>query len=147
MVIIGFSGDERQSQNTRTEADVLRVDAPSPAQAEAGLGEQVQPVLEPGLAAVESNFGQQMEALKSELTATLTEDQRDEIQQRMQSLKIEWTLALANREFELARQKQDSKAEAEILQAISQITNPTPHEQTPVARDPKAGIVTAGGAK
>jgi hypothetical protein len=137
--------DHQATRSDRTEADVQRTEAPT--QAQPGLGEQMTPMLEPGLAAIEEDFGQQMKNLKAELDLAVTEEQREAIQQQMQSLKIEWALASANRQLELARQNQDAEAEAEILEDIARMTNPITHDRTPIARDPNAGIKIEGGAK
>ncbi len=143
--IIGFAGDQRQPESTRTEADVQRTEYMATAQP--GTGEQVQPQLEPGLAKIEENYRRQMESLKNELASATTDDQREAIQQRAAELKMQWTLALADRQLELARQQGNAEAETEALHAKQAMLNPPTALRQQVPRDPNAGIVIEGGAK
>jgi hypothetical protein len=137
--------DHQASRSDRSSDDIQRTE--SQTTATVGIGEQMQPILEPGMAAIEKSYGLQMQALNAEFNAAATEPQQDEVQQRMQALKVQWTLALANRQLELARQANDSKAEAEILSAIGAIMQPLRPAAQSEPRDPNAGIEIPGGAK
>ena len=108
--------------------------------------EQAASRLEPGLAKIEADYQARMDALMSEL-ASATEDQREAVQQQAAELKVQWTLALANRQLELARQRGDVAAETEILHAIQAMQKPPATEGQPVVRDPNAGIQIEGGAR
>lgn len=145
--MIGFAGDERRAETTRTDADIVRTDGTAPAEAVAEIGEQVQPKLDPGLAKIEETYRLQMESLKNELAAATTDDRREAIQRRAAELKMQWTLALVDRQLELARAQGNGEAEAEALHAKQMMLNPPVAERQPVARDPNVGIVIEGGAK
>ena len=139
--------EPRVPTSTLTDKDIVRTDAPTPATAEPGLGEQMQPMLEAGLAQIEMAFGEQMESLKAEFASATTEDAREAVQQRMMQLKKDWSLAIIDRYIELARERGDSEAEAEEMAAKNALLNPPVMNVQPVPRDPSAGIHIEGGAK
>ena len=150
VVITGLAAiaDEAKNRylqgNPQTEADVPRTEVIR--QVEPGSGEQITPRIEAGLAQIEEQFRSRMQVIEAELEMCTTEEERDAIQQRAHQLKIEWTLALANRQLELARQRHDVEAEAKILQGIDRIVNPLPvkHDGEPHS---EAGNLSAGGAR
>jgi hypothetical protein len=146
IAVLGLAGDERQAARVRPESNVPQTSVQAQT-LDPGSRVQAAPQLEPEVAAIEASFGQQIQMLSSEFASAQTEDEREAVQQRVQSLKIEWTLALANRQLELARQKQDAKAEAEILQMIAHITNRVAPALTPIPRDPQTGAAIEGGAR
>jgi len=143
--MIGFADDVRRPESVRTDDGVARPEAQM--QAEPGTGERAPLQLELGLAKIEADFTAQMETLRHELAAAITEDQREAIQERAVQLKVQWTLALADRQLELARQDQNAEAETEVLKAMQAMQNSQPSARQEVERDPKAGIVIEGGAK
>lgn len=116
-------------------------------QAEPGDGQQVVPQLEAGIAEIETMYGNRMQALKSKLNLATTEEERDALQQQTRELKVELTLALADRQLELARERGDTEAETELLTAKQAIMNPPSVERVQVKRDPNAGVRVEGGAK
>lgn len=127
-----------ESQMTRTETQTV---------GQAELGEKVPTVLEPGLAAIEANYAARLAGLREQAAAAATSEGRETLQMRMQEVKLEWSLALAYRQLELARERQDADAETEILQAIEHMTNPPVRELRQVERDPRVDEVPAGGAR
>jgi len=143
--MIGFAGDERRPESVRTDKDIARPEGQM--QAEPGTGERAPLQLEPGLAKIEADYTAQLETLRHELAAAITEEQREAIQERAVQLKVQWTLALADRQLELARQEQNAEAETEILKAMQAMQNPRSTARQEVERDPNAGIVIEGGAK
>lgn len=128
--------DESQMPRTEIQAD-----------GQAAIGETAPTVLEPGLAAIEANYAVRITALREQAAAATTSEAREALQTQMQELKHEWTLALAYRQLELARERQDVDTEAELLQAISHMTNPPVRELRQVPRDPRDAETPAGGVR
>ncbi len=144
MILIARADDHDlgpQPVSTPTQQNV------QPADVQAVTGEQAEPVLEPGIAAIEATYYQQMQVLNEQIQSAASEEQRDLLQQQAQTLKVEWTLALAHRQLDLARERQDTQAETELLQAIDRITHPVSPETQAAPRDPEAGISVEGGAR
>lgn len=144
-VIADNARDRLANTPALTDAEIQRPEGQM--QAEPGNGQQVVPQLEPGIAEIEAMYLNRMQTLKSQLNLATTEEERDVIQQQARQLKVEWTLALADRQLELARERGDTEAETELLAAKQAILNPPSAERVQVKRDPNAGITVEGGAK
>jgi hypothetical protein len=87
----------------------------------AAPNEQQQTHLEPGLQAIEDNYRARLKDLKKQIAATQIPEEIEALQSQAVVLKEEWTLALANRQLELARERNDVKAIADISRAIENI--------------------------
>jgi hypothetical protein len=85
------------------------------------LGDQIETELEPGLASIETNFKARMEGLKTQMAAARDAAEMDQLQQQAQQLKVDWSIALANRQLELARARKDTQSEAAILETIENL--------------------------
>ena len=146
VAVLGHADDERRVSSGRTDADIVRPEGVAQ-ETIPGNGEQVVPQLEAGLMQINADFRGRMDAIKVELSAATTEEARAEIQQRAQQLKVEWTLAIADRQLQLAREAGDTQTEAQLLQAIAAMQAPRAAVSETAPRDPNAGIVIEGGAK
>jgi hypothetical protein len=124
--VLAFAGETPESATTpspdRTDNDVVRVEIP--ATTDPSVSEPISTRLDPRIAQIEATYRTRMQALKSQIGATADPVSQDQLQQQAGQLKIEWTLALADRQLELARERKDSRAEAELLQAIERIQHP-----------------------
>ena len=143
--LIGFAGDEQRDRTPAPQPPIERVSVQ--AQAEPGTGEQVQPVFEPGIAQINGSYQPRVDALIAELDAATTEDAREEVQQRVMRLKLEWSLAVMGRHIEIARENGDAQLEAELSVSKERMENPPTVTRVEVPRDPNAGIEREGGAR
>jgi hypothetical protein len=142
--------EERTERNVwsdpnRTEKDIPRTETPAAVDPSAPASKST--VLEQGLQQVEESYKAQMMSLISQLDAATDPDQQDMLQQQVQQLKVDWTLALAHRQLELARERQDTRAEGELLEAIARIQDPTSSPSHAASVAEAAKRQSEGGAK
>jgi hypothetical protein len=117
-----LADEQRPSTLPKTDADVLAAPRPtSVSSTEAGTQQQLPARFEPGLQAIEDNYGAQMQRLRAQIAAATSMETQDALQQQVLSLKKEWMLASATRRLELAREHNDTEAAAEIERAIENI--------------------------
>lgn len=108
---------------------------------------QVEPVLDPRLFEIETQFRSRLDVLETAITAAKNPAEEMELQKEAERLKIEWTLALNEVMLQIAREKGDTEAEAQALQLKDNIQNPPAHPANPVLRDPDTGKLLEGGAR
>jgi hypothetical protein len=88
-----------------------------------------------------------MRDLRMRISTAQTPEDQESLQREAMELKVEWSLALAKRQLELARERGDTEAEAEALNTINHVANPPTVLRQQVPRDPNAGIELPGGAR
>lgn len=120
--LAAFAQSDRVPNTEKTDLDVTSTPRPE------GIGtvvtapnEQKQTRLEPGLQAIEDNYRARLDDLKKQITVSQNPEELEALQTQVVVLKEEWTLALANRQLVLARERNDEKAIAEISRAIENI--------------------------
>jgi hypothetical protein len=134
----------RQS-NPRTDKDVT---PPAPTQGQSGLATSSESAttLDPSLQAINATYAERMQAIMAAFGSATTETEKVTAQQQAQDLKVQWSLAAAFGQLDLARNRKDAQAEAEILRDIDNLQHP-PATVNHLAVRPESDKAVQGDAK
>jgi hypothetical protein len=104
-------------------------------------------VLDPRIEAVNASFSNQISQLEEDILFAANYEEVQSLQQKVKALKLQWSVAAAEVQLEIAQEIGDEQAVTRIQENLNELRNPPQRVHTLVERDPATGEALKGGSR